>query len=280
MEFEADEELSEIISELWNADENRLQPGEDYEIDLQGYTNPWKEGSEDWAEHPLFAWVNEESLCRPTYKTFIALLDNYESETGLEEVVTEKEHDENWAFLDAIMETSVMKIAHNYLVEKGFSPEDPEEFKEQLDDIWFKLYKRSRESLEFDSSAFEHVFVGESRGKSSVLGMHNWIQFYLQEKHGKVDYKGYIRRGTPHDDIPRLLSIQFSWKDDVKPVGSTFIGVSPEFEFAMYTVAFLYRGPEDDDNIQISIGEDYQLDIIVHRFHGNTKLGTAYPMGR
>merc|ERR1719233_626227 len=84
----------------------------------------------------------------------------------------------------------------------------------------------------------------------------------------------------PCDDIPRLLSIQFSWKDDIKPVGSTFIGVSPEFEFAMYTVAFLYRGPEDDDNIQTSIGEDYQLDIVVHRFHGNTKLGTAYPMGR
>ena len=35
LRFVPDEELSEIISELWNADENRLQPGEDYEIDLQ-----------------------------------------------------------------------------------------------------------------------------------------------------------------------------------------------------------------------------------------------------
>lgn len=279
-EFQPDEELSAIISDLWNADENRLQPGDDYEIDLQGYTNPWKEGSEDWAAHPLFSWVNEESLSGPTYKTFIALLDNYESETGLEEVVTEKEQLENWAFLDAIMETSVMKKAHSYLVERGCSPDDLEKFKEQLDDIWFKLYRRSRDSRDFDSSAFEHVFVGESRGKTSVLGMHNWIQFYLQEKRGNVDYKGYIRRGTPHDEIPRLLSIQFAWKDDVKPVGSTFVGVSPEFEVAMYTVAFLYRGPEDDDNIQISLGEDYQLDVVVHRFHGNTKLGTAYPMGR
>ena len=33
--FEADEELSAIISEMWNADENRLQPGDDYELDLQ-----------------------------------------------------------------------------------------------------------------------------------------------------------------------------------------------------------------------------------------------------
>ena len=279
-DFEPDEELSAIISRLWDSDENRFYPGDDYEIDLQGFTKPWKEGSEDWAPHPLFSWVNEDSLQRQTYKTFIALLDNYESETGREEIVTEQEREENWAFLDAIMETTVMQKAHAYLVEKGLSPEDVGDFKEQLDDIWFKLYKRSRGSREFDSSAFEHVFVGESRGQNSVLGMHNWIQFYLQEKRGNVDYKGYLRRGTPRDDIPRLLSIQFTWKDDVKPVGSTFVGVSPEFEFAMYTVSFLYRGPEDDDNIQVSIGEDYQLEIVVHRFHRNTKLGTAYPSGK
>ena len=27
--------MSAIISEMWNADENRLQPGDDYELDLQ-----------------------------------------------------------------------------------------------------------------------------------------------------------------------------------------------------------------------------------------------------
>ena len=53
-----------------------------------------------------------------------------------------------------------------------------------------------------------------------------------------------------------------------------------QFYIFRFSVSFLYRGPEDDDNVQTSIGEDYQLDIVVHRFHGNTKLGTAYPMGR
>ena len=43
-----------------------------------------------------------------------------------------------------------------------------------------------------DSSGFEHVFVGESRDKE-VIGFHNWIQFYLQERRGNVDYQGYIR---------------------------------------------------------------------------------------
>lgn len=38
------------------------------------------------------------------------------------------------------------------------------------------------------------MFVGETRDKSEVVGFHNWIQFYLQEKHGNVDYQGYISK--------------------------------------------------------------------------------------
>lgn len=36
------------------------------------------------------------------------------------------------------------------------------------------------------------MFVGETRGAKDVIGFHNWIQFYLQEKAGNVDYQGYI----------------------------------------------------------------------------------------
>lgn len=43
-----------------------------------------------------------------------------------------------------------------------------------------------------DSCGFEHVFVGETRLGKQILGLHNWVQFYLQEKHKQIDYKGYI----------------------------------------------------------------------------------------
>lgn len=48
-----------------------------------------------------------------------------------------------------------------------------------------------------DSSGFEHVFVGETKSGKEIVGFHNWIQFYLQEKSGNLDYKGY--KAKNHD---------------------------------------------------------------------------------
>lgn len=47
-----------------------------------------------------------------------------------------------------------------------------------------------------DSCGFEHVFVGETKYGQEVMGLHNWVQFYLQEKHNHVDYKGYKARAN------------------------------------------------------------------------------------
>ena len=61
----------------------------------------------DQAKNPLFSDVDEEVLQQPTYCTFIKLLDNYEKENGVAEVVTPEEKKENQDFLDRCMETKV-----------------------------------------------------------------------------------------------------------------------------------------------------------------------------
>eukprot|EP00064_Thunnus_orientalis_P017055 superscaffoldBa00003522_g17130 len=247
----------------------------------------------DGAGYPLFTFVDENIFKKETFLAFISLLDNYVSDTGEPEIVTPEEVAENHKFLDSIVKTPTMKIAHKYLVEKHLSPRDETQFKEQLYRIWFELYARRGSSRWVDagtalqcnftsgichyddSSGFEHVFVGETRGGRTVIGFHNWIQLYLQEKLGHIDYKGYsVTANSPQpDENKHILALQFSWKNGIKPKGSIFIGVSPEFEFALYTLCFL-SSPNERVKVQFSF---YEVEIVCH--HYNQKhIGTTYPV--
>lgn len=162
------------------------------------------------------------------------------------------------------------------------------------------------------------MFVGETRGGRTVIGFHNWIQLYLQEKLGHIDYKGYSAiANSPQvslslslslafisskwlmffqmftqishllsllfflspalslqpDENKHILGLQFSWKNGIKPKGSIFIGVSPEFEFALYTLCFL-TSPNERVKVSFSL---YEVEIVCH--HYNQKhIGTTYPV--
>lgn len=276
--FEPDEELSQILTKLWELDDNKIYPGEDFKIDLQRYVCNARQCVDDYQDsrRPMFEWIDEEKIfSRETYKTFRALLDNYEAACGEPEQVTYEEVSENRAFINAIMETEVMKECHKYLVEKGKAPAAVDKFKCQLYNLWFMLIRRTKGDKDFDSSSFEHVFVGEHRG-NEFIGLHNWIQIFLQEKAGCIDYHGYFRRETIQDDqFPRLMAIQFTFRDadgseKEKPMCSTFIGTSPEFEIAAYTICFFTKPGITD----VQIGE-YETEVACMPL-GPKHVGTAY----
>jgi len=273
--FEPHPELNDVCNELWNADENCCWPGEeeDYVIDIQGYVTSTRDMSIDRARTTLFTKVDEEKVfAKPTYEAFRALLDNYEIETGEQETVTKEEFKENVFFIDLIMETPCMKICFNHLVSKEKVPDDLNEFKKLLYRIWFTPYRRTKFDKDFDSSGFEHVFVGENK-QGKVIGFHNWIQLYLQEKRGNIDYRGHFRRGTSDEESPRMLTCQFTWnKSTAKPIGSTFVGTSPEFEFALYSLIHII---DLGDEINLLLG-GYEIEIHCFPF-GREAIGTAYP---
>lgn len=69
------------------------------------------------------------------------------------------------------------------------------DFKTKFYLLWFNLYPRSSSKPNvLDSCGFEHVIVGELSSSTSVGGFHNWIQFYREEKAGRLNYYGYVRR--------------------------------------------------------------------------------------
>ncbi|XP_070763683.1 uridylate-specific endoribonuclease C [Enoplosus armatus] len=271
------QELSNIFNELWRLDVNRMTPGIDYTVSVQGRASFVSQGShvvQDHASQPLFSNVNENKLENTTtVSRFKKLLDNYERSTGVTERVTTEELTEINLFLDAVLETDVMKRAHKYLVSKGQSSSNLRQFKNQLRLIWFNLYHRQR-NTGLDSCGFEHVFVGETKSGTEIIGFHNWIQFYLQEKNSHLDYKGYKARDHDlPDQDDHVLNLQFSWHGLVKPVGSAFIGTSPEFEMALFTVVFL-MSTERSTTVLVNV-DQCQMELVVIR-HGRS-LGTAYP---
>lgn len=73
------------------------------------------------------------------------------------------------------------------------------------------------------------------------------------------------------DSESQLLTIQFEWNGVLKSVSSTLIGVSPEFELALYTLCF-YVGGEDN---HVELGP-YPVNIKSYRM-GN-KIGSVFPV--
>ena len=270
-----DASIEKAIQYLWDLDANRLIPDRDYSINVQKGKKPYYKG--DHASDPLFTHVEREVFRRPTYSTFIKLLDNYSHQVGVDEVVTHEEVMENKHFINAIMETAPMQYCHKYCVANiPDIPTSKSGFKQLLHTIWFQLYRRTRENK--DSSGFEHVFLGEIKN-GQVTGFHNWIQFYLEEQKGNLDYFGYIkprsRTDARTDDDDHLLTLQFKWYGVMKKLGSMFVGVSPEFEMALYTLCFLMG--KETYQFCLSTGEEaFEMKIKCFTMAKN-KIGTSYP---
>lgn len=268
------EDLSMACTKLWSLDYARLAPGMDYMIDLQQGKKPYCQG--DFAEGPLFKFVAPDVLERPEWAAFIALLDNYEASAGKAERVTSEERHEESRFMDLIFHQPCMRYVHRYLVAKGKAPASEAAFKERLHQMWFGLYRRK---VENDSSGFEHVFVGEEKD-GAIVGLHNWIQLYMEEKKGNLNYMGYIKprqRGvsyTSPSEHEQLITVQFEWCGDLKPESSSFIGTSPTFEFALYSLCFL--AGEEKQIVEIG---PYMVEVTCYNMHhrGKDYVGTSFP---
>ena len=215
----------------------------------------------DLAKRPLFYKVDERVFEKPTYKTFISLLNNYIVNYRLEETITDDEEEEINNFLDIVMKTKVMVRAWKYIEEISRRKFEESQFREILFNLWFQLYTNyyNGRSTRY-CSGFEHVFVGEGQYDThkapyavmgEISGYHNWIKFYFDENKRKVvDYRGYVYdlQGTPGHLNPNVVTLQMMWKHmDIqgnvlaelfKKIGGFFVGTSPECDLALGTVAY------------------------------------------
>ncbi|KAM4045480.1 LOW QUALITY PROTEIN: uridylate-specific endoribonuclease D-like [Anomaloglossus baeobatrachus] len=230
------DEIANLAEQLYSADVNKAATS-DVTLNLQYKASSSQTSSgTDYASQKLYSYVNEAKLfARPTFSRFIALLDNYIKTTGTAEIVTSAEINEQNAFVDEIFKTTVFSRLSNFFISKGYYT-STESFKSDFKEMWFGLYTRTKGPL--DSSGFEHIFHGEIHS-GKISGFHSWIQFYLQEK-AAVNYLSYSVDG-PWTGYPDVLGLQFKWTTYLKTLGSMFIGTSPEFDFAVFTLCYVTK---------------------------------------
>ncbi|XP_069509302.1 uridylate-specific endoribonuclease isoform X2 [Ambystoma mexicanum] len=267
------QEIEAVSESLYQADRNKAKEG-DIILNKQHLVSK-SAGKQDLCDEPFYTHVNAELLSQPTYACIISLFDNYDRKTGTSEEVDKSEMQEQDSFLQEIMKTDVMQKLYTFLHKKNLYATQ-EEFIADLKNMWFGLY--SRGAGELDSSGFEHVFLGEVK-KGKVSGFHSWIRFYLLEKKGMVDYYSHNYDG-PWTSFPDVIGKQFDWDGFQKEVGSSFIGSSPEFDFAMYTLCFIARPGKV---CTVSLG-GHPLKIQTYTWtkstYGDSKkyIATAYPV--
>lgn len=258
-------ELHAFTEELLQKDTNNV--ASQLRIDRQGTT---KSGFvDDNAQEPLLT-IPSSALSGPTIAAFVKLLNNYDPNVAVKEVVSKTETQEETNFLNEIMKTQVMQHTENFLSKRG-KLRGP--LRDKLKEIWFTLYKRAGKNGNVGSSGFEHSFIGELKD-GKVSGFHNWIQFGHEEKDGDLDYKGFMRY-TNLGNKGQILKGRFNWLNTNKPVGSLFVGTSPELEMALYTVCFIIK---PDQKCQVKLNnKKFNVQTFTWNYNGKKLIGSAYP---
>ncbi|XP_037933502.1 poly(U)-specific endoribonuclease homolog [Teleopsis dalmanni] len=226
--------------------------------------------STDEAPLPLLD-VDAKAFDIPTIAKMRLLFNNYEMDTMVNEHVSPNEHKEENDFLDAVMATSVMRQAMQFLQTKGLVSPDPKTHRDLVKELWFTQYSRGNGKI--GSSGFEHVFVNEVKN-GTIIGLHNWVYFYDEEKAGHLNYKGYLNQ-LDLGSKGKVLKVRFTHNGLNKPVNTLFVGTSPELELALYTVCFQLR---PDRTCPVSLGNS-KFGIVTYswRYRGKSLIGSAYP---
>ncbi|CAH2102439.1 unnamed protein product [Euphydryas editha] len=262
----SDTELQTLSEELLRKDVNNA--AKYVTVNYQEKTTG--SSTDDKAPLPLLT-ITPDVWNISTVQKFLPLLDNYERDTSVNEYVTAQERNEENAFMDAIMSTTVIRHLMNFLKDKGYISPDPKQQRDYLKQMWFGLYSRGKGKI--SSSGFEHVFVSELKN-GEVLGLHNWIYFSKEESANRINYLGYLKY-INFNNKGAILKMHINQQGVDKPTNSMFIGTSPELEIALYTLCYVTR-VDNDCNLKLDT-KDVNIITFNYRYRSKNYIGSAFP---
>lgn len=262
-----DDELAALSEQLFSKENTNLNKHVRANYQRQTLSS----STVDEAPEPLLSVDERQVFAVPTIEKMRALFNNYEVDTMVNEYVTPMEKKEENDFVDALLTTSVMRSAMLFLQKKGVVTADPKTHHELLKTIWFHLYSRGNGKI--GSSGFEHVFLNEV-SNGTMIGLHNWVYLYDQEKAGRIDYQGYIKK-MDLGSKGEIAKVRLTFDKLNKPSNSLFIATSPELEIALYTVCFQMR-PDTECPLAFN-GKKFTIKTFTFRYRGKNLIGGAWP---
>ncbi|KRY92128.1 Poly(U)-specific endoribonuclease -like protein [Trichinella pseudospiralis] len=258
-----DETINEIAYTLQLVDENAAGPNDA----IFYYQDHIKQGHN--AQYRFIPCISKSYQKKPTVLALLHLMEEFEPQIGRQEVESPRKFKRIDNFMREVMKTKVMNMTYQFLKKLNYAETDSmETFKQWLEKLWFTTFPRRKRIV--DSSAFEHVFIGELEGKK-VKGLHNWIRFAYLESKGKLDYIGYI-----NERQDSVATISFKWSNVTKPVGGMLLGSSPEFDMAIFTLCYLFRPGGKPCRFYYRGCEVTVVSYYIQR-NGKNFMSTAYP---
>ena len=263
-----DAELLTVSKDLHTGDVN----GAVVTLDLQGQTAAGSMA--DAAPGPIIVSDPLADFAKPTFAAFQALLNNYQKNVTIQDTFTAQQLAEEVAFIDAVMETSVMQSLHTFLVSKGEASADVAVFKQFLSTIWFGRWSEYVAGV-VASSGWEHTNVFERLEDNTIVGYHSWIYLYNEQEDGDFNYLGYIE--TLDTGKTTVVSMPVDLYGSTKAVTEFNFGASPELDLALGTLCFVAR-PDLECLVSGSNGAAYNWDTHTVTYNGVQYVESSHPI--
>jgi poly(U)-specific endoribonuclease len=232
-------------------------------------------------EHHIFKEVYIPERKKYSYQLIEKLFDNYILNQTKKEKTTLNESKEIDEFLRMTIESAPCRLAKRFIEEKTNRCYSEKNWYTHLHNLWFRPF--NWETLK-DVSGFEHVFIGEQKGRK-LVGHHFWYKYWMEDNLNpdmdQIDMTCALQQEHPSPYVVTLgyhLKAYDQKKRRVVKIGKKkcafLVGLSAEGLLSLGTVRALLDGMVPDE-IMI---DDKRYKLELYRSPDKKSIRTFYPI--
>lgn len=263
----------DIYQALWDADmkDNGIRPmfsSENADIS-EGFVIVDTKGCHP--EHHVLREVYIPDRKKDSYQLIEKLFDNYTLDQMSVEKDSTNESKEVEEFLRMAIHSSPCSLAKKFIEEQTNKTFNEQQWYTYLHDLWFRKFSCHSGK---DLSGFEHVFIGEQKGRK-LVGHHFWYKYWLEENPALNEHHRDqidMTCASHHEEKPSTPDVvtvgyhlkAFDYEKNrfikiIKKKSAFFVGLSAEGLLAIGTVRALCQNDVPATVILNNVNYNFQL---------------------